>query len=287
MQTVQLEVKKEMIRKDRAEKISFRKRIRLIGLSRSAFYYKPKGVSEHDHELMKAIDQVNMNHPYYGSRRLQAVLRGLGFKVGRHHIRRLMRTMRVFTLYSKKRTSIPNKGHKVYPYLLRGLDINRPGQVWSTDITYIPMAKGFLYLVAIMDWYSRCILSWRLSTTLDSEFCIEVLKEALEKYGCPEIFNSDQGSQFTSKDFVAVLQEKGIKISMDGKGRVYDNIFIERLWRSLKQEEVYLRAYENVKACRKGISEYFELYNKQRPHQALNYQTPFQVYCNGLEKTAS
>jgi putative transposase len=287
VQTVQLEVKKEMIRQDRAEKISLRKRIRLIGLSRSAFYYKPKGVSEHDHELMRSIDQIVMNHPYYGSRRLHAVLRGLGFKVGRHHIRRLMRKMRVFTLYPKKRTSIPNKDHKVYPYLLRGLDINRPGQVWSTDITYIPMAKGFLYLVAVMDWYSRCVLSWRLSTTLDSEFCIEALKEALEKYGCPEIFNSDQGAQFTSKDFVAVLQEKGIKISMDGKGRVYDNIFIERLWRSLKQEEVYLKAYENVKECRKGISEYFELYNKQRPHQALNYQTPFQVYRNGLEKAAS
>ena len=277
-----------MIKEDNAKKMSLRRQSKLLSLSRSGFYYKPRQMSELDHELMAAIDRINTEHPYYGSRRLQAVLRGLGFKVGRHHIRYLMRKMRVFALYPKKRTSIPNKEHKVYPYLLRGLDINRPNQVWSTDITYIRMAKGFVYLVAIIDWYSRYVLSWRLSTTLDSDFCIEALKEALQKYGCPEIFNSDQGSQFTSNKFVAVLEEKkDCKISMDGKGRVYDNIFIERFWRSLKYEEVYLKAYENVRACREGIGNYIKMYNTQRPHQALSYLTPDQVYCKGLEKAAS
>ncbi len=275
-----------MISKDGVEEISIKERAKLLGLNRSSLYYKKKEINERDSAIMKVIDKINLNNPCYGSRRLRAVLRNQGFKVGRDHIRRLMRLMRIHALYPRKRTSIPNKEHKIYPYLLRNLSINRPNQVWCADITYIPLAKGFLYLVAVMDWYSRKVLSWRLSTTLDCAFCVEALKEALQVYGCPEIFNSDQGCQFTSHEFVAILIDKGIKISMDGKGRVYDNIFIERLWRSLKQEEVYIKAYESTMACRKGISGYFVDYNTKRPHQSLDYLTPDWVYRNGLERLA-
>lgn len=275
-----------MIQKDGAEVISFKGRAKLLGLKRSSLYYRKKGINDTDNAIMKSIDKISLENPCYGSRRLRAMLGHLGFKVGRDHIRRLMRLMRIHALYPRKRTSIPNKGHKIYPYLLRNMNINRANQVWCADITYIPMAKGFLYLVAVMDWYSRKVLSWRLSTTLDSAFCVEALKEALQKYGCPEIFNSDQGCQFTSHEFIAILIEKGIRISMDGKGRVYDNIFIERLWRSLKQEEVYIKAYESTMACRKGIGGYFDDYNTKRPHQSLDYQTPDQVYHNDLERLA-
>jgi len=258
-----------MIQKDGIEEISIRDRVKLLGLKRSSLYYREKGISTTNSAIMKIIDKISLENPCYGSRRLRAMLGKLGFKVGRDHIRRLMRLMRIHALYPRKRTSIPNKGHKIYPYLLRNMNINRANQVWCADITYIPLAKGFLYLVAVMDWYSRKVLSWRLSTTLDSAFCIEALREALRNYGCPEIFNSDQGCQFTSHEFIAILIEKDIRISMDGKGRVYDNIFIERLWRSLKQEEVYIKAYESTMACRKGIGSYFVDYNTKRPHQSL------------------
>ena len=275
-----------MIKKDQDEKLSARKRIGLLGLKRSTCYYRPRMLDDHDLRLMRAIDQINMSHPCFGSRRIMAVLRSAGWDVGRDHVRRLMRMMRIFAIYPKKRTTIPNKEHKVYPYLLRNRVIDRPNQVWCTDITYIPMAQGFTYLVAIMDWHSRCVLAWRLSTSLDASFCIEALKEALQNYGAPEIFNSDQGSQFTSTEFVEVLVARGISISMDSKGRFYDNIFIERLWRSLKQEEVYLNAYENVKECRRGIGSFIKHYNTERPHQALKYQTPSQVY-GLLQRAAS
>lgn len=275
-----------MIRKDGVEEISVKDRARLLSLNRSSLYYRKREIGETDSDIMKILDKINLYNPCYGSRRLRVMLHNHGFFIGRDHTRRLMRLMRIHALYPRKRTSIPNKEHRIYPYLLRDLSIDRPNQVWCTDITYIPLAKGFLYLVAVMDWNSRMVLSWRLSTTLDSAFCIEALKEALQKYGCPEIFNSDQGCQFTSHDFTAVLIDKGIKISMDGKGRVYDNIFIERLWRSLKQEEVYINAYESIKACREGIGSYFSDYNTKRPHQSLDYLTPGQVYYNGLERQA-
>jgi putative transposase len=228
--------------------------------------------------LMRKIDELHLNYPFAGSRMLRDMLAQQGIEVGRRHVRTLMRRMAIETLYRRPNTSKPAPGHRIYPYLLRGLAITRPNQVWSTDITYIPMARGFVYLVAVVDWFSRRVLSWRLSITMDVSFCIEALEEALGKYGKPEIFNTDQGSQFTSESFIGRLNKEGIDISMDGKGRWCDNVFIERLWRSLKYEQVYLYAYESVTEARSKIGRYLEFYNSNRPHSSLGARTPDQVY---------
>jgi putative transposase len=248
-------------------------------------YYQPVPASQENLELMKLIDQQYLERPFYGSRRMTVWLRNQGYGVNRKRVRRLMEIMGLRAIYRRPRTSQPAPGHQVYPYLLRGVAITRPNQVWTADITYIPMARGFLYLVAIMDGYSRYVLSWRLSNTLEVDFCIEALEEALRN-GQPEIFNTDQGAQFTSQAFTSLLEQHGIKVSMDGKGRYTDNLFIERLWRSLKYEEVYLKAYAGGKEARAGIAGYFDFYNMERPHQALGYQTPAEVFING-KKTAN
>jgi putative transposase len=227
---------------------------------------------------MRLIDEIHLQYPFYGTRRLCDELEDYGHRVNRKRVQRLMRLMGLSALYPKPRTSQPGKGHKIYPYLLRGLEINRPDQVWATDICYIPMAKGFMYLVAIMDWHSRRVLSWRLSNTMDSDFCVEALEEALERHGAPEIFNTDQGAQFTSEAFTDVLKTHEIAISMDGKGRWVDNVFVERLWRSVKYEDVYLHAYETPAELRAGLSEYFQFYNRRRRHSSLDRRTPDAVY---------
>ena len=239
----------------------------------------PKPVSDEELALMKLIDQCHLDHPYYGSRRIKDWLEDQGHLVNRKRVRRLRQTMGIEALYPKRNLSLANQAHKVYPYLLNDVVVERPNQVWATDITYISMARGFAYLVAIMDWYSRRVLSWRLSTTLDTRFCTEALEDALERYGTPEIFNTDQGCQFTSEEFTGVLKAHHIKISMDGKGRWIDNIFVERLWRSVKYEEVYLKAYDSVQHARQSLAAYFNFYNTKRRHQSLlNRQTPDQVY---------
>jgi len=240
-------------------------------------YYQPKGISEEDLILMKLIDHQYLVTPFYGARKIAAWLKSQGQRVNRKRVRRLLRIMGLKAIYRHPRTSKPAPGHKIYPYLLGGLKITRPNQVWAADITYIPMARGFLYLVAIIDWYSRHVLSWCLSNTLDAGFCIEALLEALTK-GRPEIFNTDQGSQFTSEAFTGLLQRHGVRISMDGKGSYNDNLFIERLWRSVKYEEVYLKAYQDGRDARIGLGNYFRFYNTERPHQALGYRTPAEVF---------
>ncbi len=249
----------------------------LLGISRSSLYYRPRGISPEDLALMKRIDQQYLVTPFYGSRRMTVWLNREGWPVSRKRVQRLMRTMGIQAIYRRPRTSQPAPGHKVYPYLLGGMEITRPNQVWATDITYIPMARGFLYLVAIMDWYSRYVVAWTLSNTLDADFCLDTLGEALTK-GKPEVFNTDQGSQFTSEAFTGLLERHGVKISMDGKGRYADNIFVERLWRTVKYEEVYLKAYSNGREAKAGLDDYFLFYNTQRPHQALGYRTPAEVF---------
>ena len=245
--------------------------------SRSSLYYLPTEAGAEDLELMALIDQQYLKTPFYGSRRMTAWPRNHGHQVNRKRVRRLMQLIGLEAIYRRPNTSKPNPGHKVYPYLLRGLEINRVNQVWATDITYIPMARGFLYLVAIMDWHSRYVLAWRLSNTLEVDFCVEALEEALSK-GRPQIFNTDQGSQFTSEAFTSMLLAQGVQVSMDGRGRCMDNVFVERLWRSIKYEEVYLKAYPNGTEARKGIGAYLAFYNQERPHQALGYRSPGQVF---------
>jgi len=237
------------------------RRCELLAVARSSAYYRPEPVSEADLALMRLVDEIHLQWPFYGSRRTRDELEGLGHKVNRKRVQRLMRLMDLRALYPRRRTSQPGKGHKRYPYLLRDLSIERANQAWATDICYIPMAKGFMYLVAIMDWHSRRVLSWRVSNTLDTDFCIEALEEALQRFGAPEIFNTDQGAQFTSEALTGVLKDHGIAISMDGKGRWVDNVFVERLWRSVKYEDVYLRAYETPAELRAGLARYFEFYN--------------------------
>jgi putative transposase len=257
--------------------LSLSRQCQLLGLSRAALYYRPVEVSSYELELMALIDRQYLRTPFYGSRRMTAWLQTQGHMVNRKRVQRLMGLMGLETIYQRPHTSRPAAGHRTYPYLLRGLVIERVNQVWAADITYIPMAHGFLYLVAVMDWVSRYVLAWRLSNLLDASFCIEVLEEALSQ-GRPEIFNTDQGSQFTDEDFTSVLCAHGVAISMDGRGRFSDNIFVERLWRSLKYEEIYLRAYQNVAEARHGIASYFNFYNHERLHQALNYRAPRQVF---------
>jgi putative transposase len=248
-----------------------------LDISRSGLYYQPKGISDEDLNLMKLIDCQYLATPFYGARKIAAWLKSQSYSVNRKRVRRLMRIMGIKAIYRRPRTSKPTSGHKIYPYLLSGMQITRPNQVWAADITYIPMTRGFMYLVAIIDWYSRYVLSWRLSNTLDTGFCIEALQEALSK-GRPEIFNTDQGAQFTSEAFINLLEQHGIKISMDGKGSYNDNLFIERLWRSVKYEEVYLKAYQDGRDARIGLGNYFRFYNIERPHQALCYRTPAEVF---------
>jgi putative transposase len=245
-------------------------------------YYQPRGISEEDITLMKLIDREYMATPFYGARKIAAWLKSQNKLVNRKHIRRLMRIMGIQAIYRRPRTSKPASGNKIYPYLLSSMEITRPNQVWCADITYIPMARGFMYLVVIMDWYSRYVLAWRLSNTLDSDFCVEALKEALRK-GKPEIFNTDQGVQFTGEAFTGVLQQYGVLISMDGKGSYNDNLFIERLWRTVKYEDVYLKAYRDGRDARVGIGNYFRFYNAERLHQSLDYRTPAEVHAGAVE----
>lgn len=268
---------------DREHPLSLTRQGAILELSRSSLYYKGAPLSDHDLQMMRLIDEIHMKYPYMGSRSIRDQLQGKGHQVGRQHVRTLMKKMGITAMYRKPRTSKPHPDHKVYPYLLKGLEITRANHVWAADITYLPMARGFCYLVAIMDWASRKVLSWRLSNTMDASFCVEALQKALQKYGTPEIFNTDQGSQFTSDDFTGVLQEHGIKISMDGKGRWMDNVFIERLWWSVKYQDVYLRAYSSIPEVRNGLREYFEFYNR-RSHQSLDRRTPDDVYWTTLPK---
>jgi putative transposase len=249
----------------------------LLDISRSGLYYQPKGISEDDLVHMKLIDRQYLATPFYGARKIAARLKSQGQLVNRKRVRRLMCLMGLKAIYRRPRTSKPAPGHKIYPYLLGGMKITRPNQVWAADITYIPMARGFLYLVAIIDWYSRYVLSWRLSNTLEADFCVEALEEALGK-GRPAIFNTDQGAQFTSEVFTELLEQHGVKISMDGKGSYNDNLFIERLWRTVKYEEVYLKAYQDGRDAQAGLRNYFCFYNTERPHQALDYRTPAEVF---------
>ena len=266
---------------ERPGPLSLSRQCQLLGLNRAALYYQAAPVDAYELELMALLDRQYLRTPFYGSRRMTAWLQTQGHAVNRKRVQRLMQRMGLAAIYQRPRTSRPAPAHRIYPYLLRGLRIERVHQVWAADITYIPMARGFLYLVAVMDWVSRYVLAWRLSNLLDASFCIEALEEALCQ-GRPEIFNTDQGSQFTDAGFTAVLRGHGVAISMDGRGRFADNIFVERLWRSLKYEEVYLRAYDNVAQARHGIAAYFEFYNHQRLHQALGYRTPRQHLAEGL-----
>ena len=261
--------------------LSIRRQCALLGLARSGVYRSKKPVNDNDLELTRRIDQLFTAHPFLGSRRIAATLRREGLPVNRKRVQRLMRTMGIAALFPRPRTSKPAPGHKIYPYLLRGLSIERPNQVWAADITYIPLPRGFLYLVAVMDWASRAVLSWRLSNTMDASFCVAALEEALAKYGRPQIFNTDQGAQFTSAGFIGALQKASVAISMDGRGRWMDNVFIERLWRSLKYEDVYLKGYADGCEARRGIAEWVTFYNEQRPHQALGDRTPMVVWRTG------
>ena len=257
---------------------------KILQLSRSSLYYKAVPISERDLELMRCIDEIHLKYPFMGSRSIRNQLRDFGYEVGREHVSTLMTKMRIRALYQKPRLSIPHPDHKVYPYLLRGFEITRANQCWAADITYLPMSRGFCYLVAVMDWASRKVLAWRLSNTLDASFCTEALEEAIRKYGVPEIFNTDQGSQFTSEAFLNILSTNGIRISMDSRGRWMDNIFIERLWRSVKYEDVYLKAYGSIPEARHGLTEYFEFYNQRRRHQGLDDRTPNEVYWSTLPR---
>ncbi len=262
--------------RDHAE-ISVRRQCELLGIGGAGLYYEPKGESEENLLLMRLLDEQYTQAPFYGSRKMTEWLWTKGFEVNRKRISRLMAVMGIEAVYPKPNLSAPGEGHKIYPYLLGGIEVKRVNQVWSTDITYIRMSQGFVYLVAVMDWFSRYVLSWSLSLTMELDFCVEALKRALRR-GRPEIFNSDQGSQFTSEKFTGELQAREIAISMDGRGRCMDNIFIERLWRSLKYEEVYLKDYSSAPEARAGIESYLRFYNQERLHQSLNYRTPAALY---------
>lgn len=254
-----------------------------MGLNRATFYYQPVPESTFNLHLMRLIDEQYLRTPFYGWPRMTACLRRQGYEVNHKRVQRLMRLMGLQTIYPKRRTSVAAQGHKVYPYLLRNLAITRPNQVWSTDITYIPMLRGFMYLVAIMDWYSRYVVTWQLSNTLDGLFCLEALDQALAQ-ARPEIFNTDQGAQFTALEFISRLEAAEVRISMDGRGRALDNVFIERLWRSVKYEHVYLYEYAVVPELEKGLNNYFTFYNHERPHQSLSYQTPAEVHFAGVNR---
>ena len=265
---------------DRSHALPVTRQARELGISRGSVYYLPRPTSVADLAVMRRLDELHMDFPFAGSRMLRDLLAAEGVKVGRLHVSTLMKKMAIEAIYRRPNTSKPAPGHKVYPYLLRKLAVTRPNQVWATDITYIPMARGFVYLIAIVDWFSRRVLSWRLSITLETDFCIEALEEALTRFGAPEIFNTDQGSQFTSMAFTSVLHREKVSISMDGRGSWRDNIFVERLWRSVKYEQVYLRAYGSVSEARASLGRYLTFYNGRRPHSSLDRRTPDHAYFN-------
>ena len=267
---------------DRSHQLSITKQAKALGISRGSAYYRPRPVSSTDLALMRRIDELHLAYPFAGSRMLQGLLLGEGYKVGRLHVRTLIKRMGIEAIYRRPNTSNPAPGHKIYPYLLRKLPVVRPNQVWAMDITYIPMALGFVYLAAVIDWFTRRVLSWRLSITLETDFCIATVEEALARHGRPDIFNTDQGSQFTSIAFTQVLKDAKIAISMDGRGAWRDNVFVERLWRTIKYEEVYLHAYSNVPEARAAIRKYLTFYNTKRPHSSLDGRTPNQAYFNAL-----
>jgi len=267
---------------DRNHGLPLARQARALGLARSSVYSLPRPAPEKDLVIMRQLDELHLDYPFAGSRMLRGLLAAKGTKIGRRHIRTLMRRMGIEALYRRPRTTKPEPGHKIYPYLLRGMEIAQPNQVWAMDITYIPMAKGFVYLAVVLDWFSRRVLSWRLSITMEAGFCVEALEEALAKHGKPEIVNTDQGSQFTCPAFTGVLAARNISISMDGKGAWRDNVFTERLWRSIKYEEVYLRAYESVAQARASIGRYLDFYNRRRPHSSLDGMTPDCAYFGPL-----
>jgi putative transposase len=261
------------------KRLSLSRQCRMLGICRSSRYYKRRQrIQSHDLKLMRLIDEQYLKNPSWGTRSMRNYLRRQGYKVNRKRVQRLMRLMGIEAIYPKPKTSRPHPGHKVYPYLLRNLSIDRPNQVWAADVTYIPMARGFMYLAVVMDWYSRKVLSWQLSNTLEADFCVEALEDALLRHGRPEIFNTDQGAQFTSQAFTGLLKSHEIQISMDGRGRVQDNIFIERLWWSIKYQYLYLWSFDNGAQLRQGLGQWFQMYNQERSHQALDNLTPDEVY---------
>jgi len=272
---------------ERGHALPIAQQAKALGISRGSVYYLPWPVPAADLALMRRMDELHLELPFAGSRMLRDLLNKEGLAIGRCHVATLMTRLRIEALYRKPSTSKPAPGHKIYPYLLRGLTIDRPNQVWAMDITYVPMARGFVYLAAVIDWFSRRVLSWRLSITMEADFCVETLEEAIAWHGRPEIFNTDQGSQFTSHAFTSVLREAGIAISMDGRGAWRDNVFVERLWRSVKYEEIYLRAYDTVSTARASIGRYLAFYNGRRPHSSLDRRTPDQAYFDRLPHPAA
>jgi putative transposase len=272
---------------DRSHALPLTRQGELLKLSRSSLYYAPRPVSPADLAVMRRIDELHLDHPFAGSRMLRDLLRGEGVEIGRGRVATMMKRMAIEALYRRPNTSKPAPGHKIYPYLLRSLAVERPNQVWAMDITYVAMARGFVYLAAVVDWFSRRVQAWRLSITMEVEFCLEAVEEALAKHGRPEIFNTDQGSQFTSAEFTGLLIENAIAISMDGKGSWRDNVFVERLWRSVKYEEVYLRAYDSVGQARASIGRYLDFYNRKRPHSSLGARTPDHAYFHNLPQIAA
>jgi putative transposase len=267
---------------DREHALPISKQTKVLRISRGSVYYLPRPVSASDLDVMRRLDRLHLEHPFAGSRMLHGLLIAENYKIGRRHVKTLMRRMGIEALYRRPRTTKPAPGHKIYPYLLRAMEITQPNQVWAMDITYIPMARGFVYLAVVLDWFSRRVLAWRLSITMEAAFCVETLEDALARHGKPAIFNTDQGSQFTGAVFTSVLIKNGIAISMDGKGAWRDNVFVERLWRSVKYEEVYLRAYDSVSEARNSIGRYLDFYNGRRPHSSLDGTTPDQAYFTAL-----
>ena len=272
---------------DRDHDLAIAKQAEALNISRGSVYYLPRPVSAADLALMRRIDELHLDYPFAGSRMLRDLLRGEGVAVGRQRVATMMKRMGIEAIYRRPNTSKPAPGHEIYPYLLRDLAVERPNQAWAMDITYIPMARGFVYLAAVVDWFSRRVLSWRVSITMAVEFCLEAVEEALAKHGRPEIFNTDQGSQFTSAAFTGVLLDNAIAVSMDGKGSWRDNVFVERLWRSVKYEEVYLRAYDSVGEARASIGRYLDFYNRKRPHSSLDARTPDRAYFDHLPQVAA
>jgi putative transposase len=272
---------------EREHELPMTRQAKILKLSRSGLYYRPRPVPPADLAVMRRIDELHLDYPFAGSRMLRDLLRGEGVEIGRQRVARMMKRMGIEALYRRPNTSKPTPGHKIYPYLLRSVAVDRPNQVWAMDITYIPMALGFVYLAAVVDWFSRRVLAWRVSITMEVAFCLEAVEEALARHGRPEIFNTDQGSQFTSADFTGLLLDNAIAISMDGKGAWRDNVFVERLWRSVKYEEVYLRAYDSVGEARASIGRYLDFYNRKRPHSSLDARTPDRAYFDQLPQVAA
>jgi putative transposase len=267
---------------DRKHDLPITKQAEVLRISRGSVYYLPRPVSAADLAIMRRLDRLHLEFPFAGARMLQGLLSADGCKIGRRHVKTLMRRMGIEALYRRPRTTKPEPGHKIFPYLLRGIEVTKPNQAWAMDITYIPMARGHVYLAVVLDWFSRRVLSWRVSITMEAAFCVETLEDALARHGKPDIFNTDQGSQFTGAAFTGVLANNGIAISMDGKSAWRDNVFVERLWRSVKYEEVYLRAYDSVSEARVSIGRYLDFYNHRRPHSSLDGATPDQAYFNPL-----